>query len=552
MPAAGASPVASERSITMARHFAHILFIAFSAGAVFAQPVINSTGVVNSASFVNQGLPGAGIAQGSIFTIFGAGLGSNAIVTAGPLPLQTTLAGTSVTVTVGGQTVKAFLLMAVSYQVNALLPSTTPTGSGTVTVTYNNQTSAPEPVLIIAAAFAPYTFNSSGTGQAIATDLNYQMNSIIKTFHPGDWVILWGTGLGAINGDDSKKPPTGNLGSPTLHVGSASLSPYYAGRSADFPGLDQIAFQVPSGIQGCYVPVAVETNGVVSGSATIAVSPSGQTCSDSILGQDLIDKLAGGGTVDFGFVQLYAIVLRNGSLPTGIAVPDFGQATFSEFTPSTAGLASYGVSQGYCVTKINGPDTSPAQLDAGAAITLQGLSSATLPQQYAGIGSYFSMFNNGAVQFFWSGLKYTASGAGGAKVGAFSAADTTSIPSVYFSGMTAGQTLSRSGDLTVTWTGGDPKLQNGQVTIAGISLTTTNLDGAFMCTAPLSAQSFTIPKWVLSTLPPTGTGYVGIAPYPLGYIWIGQSNNPVTFQATGIDRGILMDEFFNGYPIYFK
>jgi hypothetical protein len=57
---------------------------------------------------------------------------------------------------------------------------------------------------------------------------------------------------------------------------------------------------------------------------------------------------------------------------------------------------------------------------------------------------------------------------------------------------------------------------------------------------------------VLSTLPPTGTGYIGIAPYPTGYIWIGQSNNPVTFQATGLDKGILMDEFFNGFPVYFK
>jgi len=64
--------------------------------------------------------------------------------------------------------------------------------------------------------------------------------------------------------------------------------------------LDQVIFQIPSGIEGCYVPVAVETNGLVGGSSTIAVSTSGQTCSDSILGQDLIDKLAAGGTVDFG------------------------------------------------------------------------------------------------------------------------------------------------------------------------------------------------------------------------------------------------------------
>jgi hypothetical protein len=73
-----------------------------------------------------------------------------------------------------------------------------------------------------------------------------------------------------------------------------------------------------------------------------------------------------------------------------------------------------------------------------------------------------------------------------------------------------------------------------------------------MCTAALSAKSFTIPKWVLSTMPASATAYIGIAPYPIGYIWIGQFNNPVTFQASGLDKGILMDEFFNGYPVGYK
>lgn len=536
----------------MSRHSTRLIFAFLIATCGFAQPAIMSTEVVNSASFLVQGMPGSGIAQGSIFTIFGTGLGPAALVQAGPLPLQTLLGGTSVTVTVGGQTVKAYILAAVSYQVNALLPSTAPTGSGFVTVTFNNQTSAPEPVQIVTASFGTYTFNSGGTGQASATDLNYVSNSIIRTFHPGDWVILWGTGLGPINGDDSKAPPVGNIGSPTVYIGNTSLTPYYAGRSAQYPGLDQVAFQIPSGIQGCNVPVAVGTNGVVSHATTIAVSTSGQTCSDSLLGQDLITKLASGGTVDFGFVQLSAIILRFQSLPAGIQAPDFGQATFSEFTPQTAGFASYGVSQGYCITT-NDPDMSPGQLDAGAAITVQGLSTATVPQAVPGWGFYYLFFNSGA-QFFWSGLNYSVSAPGGAKVGAFSVSDTTSVPSAYFSGIIAGQTIPRSSDFTVTWTGGDPTLENGMVTIAGASWGTSSggLFGGFMCTAPLSAKSFTIPKWVLSTLAPSATGYIGVAPYPMGDIWIGQANNPVVFQAKGLDRGVLMDEFYNGYPVYFQ
>jgi uncharacterized protein (TIGR03437 family) len=539
----------------MARHSIPFILAFLTASCALAQPVITSTYVVNSASYLSQGLPGSGIAQGSIFTIEGSGLGPNTLVPPGPLPLQTSLGGTSVTVTAGGKTVKAYVMAAVSYQVNALLPSTTPTGSATVTVTYNNQTSAPEPFQVVTASFAPYTFSSYGYGQASATDLNYQLNSIIHPYHPGDWVVLWGTGLGPINGDDSTTPPVGNLGSPTVHIGSASLSPYYAGRSADFPGLDQVIFQVPTGIQGCSVPVAVEENGSVGGAAIIAVATSGETCSDSILGADLVSKLANGGTVDFGFVQLYDIILRTESLPSNIAAPDYGEATFSEFTPQTAGWASYGVSEGYCLPFTSGPDMSSAQLDAGPGVTIlgQGTSSETLPQLFGGYYRAEFSTNTGG-QFLWSGLPYTVSGQGGTHVGSFTVNDTTSVPLAYLSGIIAGQTLSLSGDLAITWTGGNPNLQNGQVTIAAVSFATanSNVAGAFMCTAPLSAQSFTIPKWVLSTLPPSGAYYIGVAPIPVGYIWIGQSNNPVTFQAKGLDRGIVMDEFFNGFPVYFK
>jgi uncharacterized protein (TIGR03437 family) len=540
----------------MARRCANFLFALLAASCAFAQPVINSGSVLNSASYLSQGLPGSGIAQGSIFTIKGNGLGPGTMVQSG-LPLPTSLAGTSVKVTVGTQSVDALILMTLSYQVNALLPSTTPTGSGSVTVTYNGKTSAPEPVRIVSTSFATYTFNSGGSGQAIATGLDYTVNTIIKTFHPGDWVILWGTGLGPINGDDSNKPPVGNIGGPTVHVGNASLSPYYAGRSAEYPGLDQVAFQIPSGIQGCYVPVAVETNGVVGGTATIAVSTSGQTCSDSILGQDLIDRLAAGGAVSFGLARLHATLLRSGGILMGPILSDHVSATFSEFTPPAAGLASYGVSQGYCLTT-NNPDASPAQLDAGASIKVQGtsplnsISTMTVPQLYG--GNYFAAFVVSLGNpFDISYYQYAVSGAGGTKIGAFSVTDNTWFPSVVLSGIAPAQTIPVAGDLTVTWTGGS-SMQDSQVSIGGVSWTTAsqNIGGYFICTAPLSAQSFTIPKWVLSTLPPSGTGSILSSTFPLGLLWIGQPNKPVNFQATGLDKGILVQEYVNGYPVSFQ
>jgi len=534
--------------------FAFILTLLI-ASSLLAQPVVSPSGIVNSAGWRNQAQPVSGIAQGSIFTIQGSGIGPAQMVQASAIPLTTNLGGSSVSVTVGGKSVDALILMAVSFQINAILPSSTPAGSGTITVSYGGQTSTAQPIQVVPSLFGIYTFNSAGFGQAIATNTDYKPNTIIHTFNPGDWVILWGTGLGPISGSDAIAPPIGDISSaPAVHVGSTTVVPQYWGRSG-FPGLDQVNFQVPAGVQGCYVPVAVETPTGVSNVATIAVSSSGQTCSDSILGQDLVNKLAAGGKVDFGYIRLESWFSKSAFYsPTGES--DFAYASFSEFTPQTAGSAAYGVSQGYCIGGNGGGtlgygDMSPSQLDAGTALTLVGQGTVSMANAY---GPYY-WFNAGtAAKFLWSDLRYTVSGAGGKNVGAFTSTDTTSIGVVAFSsGVTPGQTVPRSGDLTVRWTGADPTLQNGQVTLQAISANSSEtVFGFVMCTVPASATSFTIPGWLLSLLPPSGTIQVGATAFPLGFLLVGQYNNPTTFQASGLDRGLFTDIFYSGVGVTFQ
>src|ERR1039458_1025652 len=234
------------------------LAIALPGIGILAQPTI-SVQALSSAVARAPGMPGSGIAQGSIFSIYGSGLGPTTWIEANQFPLPTTLGGTSVTVTVQGTSVPAIVLGADSAQVNALLPSSAPIGNGTFTVTYNKQTSAPAPIQVVGSAFGIYTFNEQGTGQAIATDANYQVNTIIHVFHPNDYVVLWGTGLGAISGNDAAPPIVGNLPTQvTVYVGNIAANVSYQGRSGCCSGLDQINFQVPAGVTGCYVPVAVE------------------------------------------------------------------------------------------------------------------------------------------------------------------------------------------------------------------------------------------------------------------------------------------------------
>jgi uncharacterized protein (TIGR03437 family) len=541
-----------------------------SAAIALAQPVIGGS-AVSSASYRTPGMPGSGVAQGSIFIIFGTGLGPTALVEATTFPLQTTLGGTSVSVTVGGAQQDAILLYTYSYAVAAILPSTTPVGSGTFTVTYDGQISAPAPIQVVASAFGIYTLNEQGSGQAIATDTNYNVNTIIHTFHPGDYVTLWGTGLGAINASDATVPPFGNVGSVTVYVGNAPASVVtYHGRSG-FAGLDQINFQIPAGVTGCYVPVAVQAGGVpgnIGNMTTIAVSAIGtETCSDSVMGQDLVNQLAAGQTVDFGYIRLESWVARYISDSAGNATEDFGIATFSEYTPANAGLAQYGVSSGYCVavdcsTECGGAnligfslsDSSPAQLDAGAALTI-GYPITSLPQAQFESG-FYEAYLSGNGRFLYSAFTYPVTGTGGAAVGAFSVNDVTGIPSATLAGLNNAQTVPLSGDLKIQWTGGNPALQNGQVTISAESWnqpTSNTYQIEFLqCTAPASAQEFTIPAWVLAALPPSGSITEEGEVIPGGWIQVGQYNKPTTFSATGLTTGIITDIFYNGIGVFFQ
>jgi uncharacterized protein (TIGR03437 family) len=542
--------------------------LCLAASAAVAQPLLSSFNpIANSASYMPPGYPSSGIAQGSIFSVFGTGLGPVAWTAAGSFPLPTVLGKTTVNVTVGGATQSAIMLGVNQYQINAIMPSTIPAGSGNLTVTYNGITSAESPVQVVGAAFGIFTYGASGAGQAIATDPAYGINTIIHTFHPGDVGIIWGTGLGPITSSDAGAPPVGSLpGDVKVYVGNTAAQVGYHGRSGCCAGLDQIVFTVPSGVDGCYIPLSVEAGGETSNFTTIAVSQSGKTCTDSILGQDLVSKLASGENVNFGYILLADGFLKFVAGSTLASNEDLATATFSQVTPATAGLAEYGISSGYCsaiacpgfrcaAKSIFGlDDLSPAQLDAGAAMNaVWGAYTVQMQNSPGLLGDYFALLNSNS-RVLWSEEPYDVTGTGGANVGAFSVTDHTGDAATSFTNLQPAQNLPRGSDLVLAWSGANPAKQGGKVVVQGYSASDSNYDqlSYFQCTADGAAGQLTIPARVLSMLPASGTGQNGNLVFPLGWIWIGQWNNPTTFQATGLDRGIITDAFWNGYGVYFQ
>ena len=243
-------------------------------------PAIAQNGVVNAASFLAPSQPGGAIAQGSVFSIFGANLGPPVLATVTAFPLPRTLGGVSIRVSRGQTSVQAIPLAVVATQANAILPSNAPLGEASITVTFNGQTSAPVPVQIVPASFGAFTLNSSGSGQGIVQNFvsatDQPLNSPARPASPSQVLILWGTGLGAISAADDLGPPAGDLPAPLrILVGNRPVTEkLYGGRTPCCSGIDQIAFRLPfDAPSGCAVPLQVYAGETPSNVVTIAIAP---------------------------------------------------------------------------------------------------------------------------------------------------------------------------------------------------------------------------------------------------------------------------------------
>jgi uncharacterized protein (TIGR03437 family) len=516
----------------------HIYTASYSltaAGAAAPSPTISSGGVLNAASQAIPGLPNSAIAQGSIFIINGTTLGPASPVQALGT-LTTSLAGTSVQVTVNGTSLAAPVSAVSSTQVTAIMPSGAPVGSGTVTVAFNGQTSAAAPVQVAAANFAFYTLNGSGSGPAQATDANGNTITMTNPAQPGAMVTLAGTGLGAISADDISQPSMSDVSSSvTLYVGSEQAAVQYAGRSGAAPGQDQVAFTVPDdAITGCYVPVALVVNNITSNFGSIAIAPAGSTCSDGngFTSAQTQQVQASGGNVRLASINLQRTVSSPG--PTTI---DNGSAAFGLYSPSQI-MSSLGPVQaaslggctvfGFTGTSPSVTDpTQPQGLNAGAAITISGSNGAKQLTGSVGVyGAQLATSANGGKLYLDPGTYSCSNGTGGSDVGAFQGQVTTPPPIAWTNAANI-TSVNRSQGVTVTWTGGDP---NGFVYVSGNSILAQGNGAMFTCTAPASAGTFTVPSMVTMSLPASSSG---------GLTLMGVSA-PVSFTGPGIDIGLAM------------
>jgi len=507
----------------------------------------------NNYSGIWPGLPNYGIAQGAIFDIYAASGLANASTPLQNPPLQATLNGVSVNVTVNGTTVHPFLYFVTPTQIAAILPSNTPAGDGTIAVVNNGTTVGPAPIRVVPSAFGLLTLDGLGVGMAAMYDASFNLVGFTNALHPGDIVNLFGSGIGPSPDSDQNliAAPTNLLNSLNVQVtiGGKQAQVTYAGRTI-YPGLDQVQVVVPSDVTpGCYLGVAVRTGNIVSNYGTLPVTSSGRTCAEPVLGltSATIQSAFAKSSLSLGLVS----VLKN-TTPNpagGNTVYDRLNGIFFYMTPTSFSGADFSYpSLGSCSTYTWGGQDNGSPGGVGLANALPGTAGAalnitgpngkmTVPYQNfqykATIGGNDG--TNPALPVFIppGGGSFTVDDGSGSPVdvGPFSTTLSAGAPPSW-SNAGSLASFSRSSPPTISWTGGSAGY-HASISGSSAGYGPTGLVGmTFVCQVPSTDGQFTPPPEIMLSLPATAFGgYGGLA--------VEFYSTPQTFTATGLDFGFL-------------
>jgi uncharacterized protein (TIGR03437 family) len=523
----------------------------------------------------------ANVAQGGLFVVKGSGLSASGSDVATP-PWPNSIGGTSITFTptAGGTGTQAYLLYTYSQngvnQLAGLVPSTLVAGNYTVTVTYNGSTSAAFATQVVAAKPALLTQDTTGTGLASVQNFisgnQYDLNRLttgtlaggttISPAKPGQVVVAWGTGLGAVPFPDNSPPSSGySYPNVTVLVGGTAITPAYAGVSG-YPGLDQINFTLPAnGATGCAVSLQIMVGSVTSIATTISIAPtpSATACVSPGLTTQQLEQLDQGGTYtagDFELLQLTGNVAGTGNQSEVLATGGFTQVTGFELGALSASTSVLTSSIGGCtVISVTSTGSSPAtavgtvtSLDAGK-VTLNGPSGSNITNQVLTEtnNTYFSLLGvtglPGASATIVSGT-YTLNGAGGKDVGSFQTSIAASSPLTITGGLPA--SVTESAGLTLNWTGGNASdvviIAGTSSTISGTGANQVTSGTEFYCTTTAGKGTYTVPASVLTQLPKvaanaiqTGTGE--------GTLEVFSGQSPVAFAPSLTAGGTIPSSF---------
>ena len=234
------------------------------------------TGIANAASAA-QATPGV-VSPGTYIAIYGKGLAGTENPSATSLPLPTTLNGAQLFL--GGLPMP--LLYASAGQVNALVPQgIVPNAAYPLVVVRGTTQSAPMLLTVTELQPGAYTVNTSGSGAGVVA--NAQTGTLITAANParaGDYLVIYGTGLGALTGSHGEAQPGDGAIAPntilyqtiakvTVTIGGVNAPVIFSGLTPTLAGLYQVNVQVPTGVAaGTAVPLIIAATDPANGVST--------------------------------------------------------------------------------------------------------------------------------------------------------------------------------------------------------------------------------------------------------------------------------------------
>ena len=201
-------------------------------------PAIAPLGIVHGAS--NSVRLTTELARGGIFLVRGAWLGSEDLVLGEP-PFQPELAGSRLEIRSmeSGIVYSAAMIHAWNFQLAGILPFETPAGPAQVTAVYQDRRGAPVKILVVDSLPGLFAVSQQGFGPGVIQNFvsaaEQPLNTLTNPAMPGQYIILWGTGLG----EDS---PSADA---CVMIGNIRLKRHYGGPAPGLPGVDQLNVVLP-------------------------------------------------------------------------------------------------------------------------------------------------------------------------------------------------------------------------------------------------------------------------------------------------------------------
>ncbi len=248
-------------------------------------PVVS--GILNNGSFVSGS---SSIAPGTIVAIFGQNMTdgtSCAFPGCGPTfdsngVVNTTMTGTQVLV----NGTPSSMFNTTPGQLVAVLPNNITGPTASVVVSVGGVASAPLAFSVSPLAPGIFTLNNQGTGQGAIQINNTALvaaptSSGSRPAHPGEFVVVYCTGLGAVANPPGDGKVAGNSSTTTtpvlVTIGGIAVPASdipFAGLAPGFVGLYQVNVKVPTAAPtNDALPLVLSIGGVQANPVTLAVGP---------------------------------------------------------------------------------------------------------------------------------------------------------------------------------------------------------------------------------------------------------------------------------------